>query len=102
MKNQFQYMYSCTNAIFNYLNKGEDLDTLLKDLIRIENHAHENIGGEDCTLWFKFGHDDTLATDIRDIRNDLMTYRNRDLIIDKFKRVTRGINPQDELRVFYS
>jgi hypothetical protein len=101
MENRIEYVYSCSNAFFTYLNKGEDLDLLIKDLNRIQTHADENIGGEDCTLWFKFGSDDTLATDIYDIQNDLTSYVNRNLILSKMERVI-GIAVDDELRVFYS
>jgi|TARA_R110000851_G_scaffold196444_3_gene347410 hypothetical protein len=101
-KNLIQYVYSCTNAFFIYLHKGEDLDLLIKDLERIQTHADENIGGKDCTLWFKFGDDDTLATDIGDVKRDLSTYGdNKLLILSKMERCT-GLGVNDELRVFYS
>ena len=86
-----------------YSNSCNNLNTqiFIKDLNRIQTHADENIGGEDCILWFKFGSDDTLATDIYDIQNDLTSYVNRNLILSKMERVI-GISVDDELRVFYS
>jgi len=81
------------------------LELLIKELKRIETHAKDStVDSEGNTLWFKFGDDDTLATDIKDIRNDLTQHTNhvnRLLILYKMKKCTElGVN--DELRVFYS
>jgi hypothetical protein len=95
-------MYSCTNAIFQYL-KDSDLEKLLTDLYRIEDIARKAIS-EHGELWFKFGLDDTLATTIENIKTDLKlpdTHPNKKLLIGQFHLVT-GIDPDDELQVFYS
>tara|TARA_R110000796_G_scaffold58413_6_gene134967 strand:+ start:683 stop:1015 length:333 start_codon:yes stop_codon:yes gene_type:complete len=106
-KNLIQYCYSCSNAFFIFLQDG-DKDALTLKLGGIETHAFENLEIEDkegMSLWFKFGHDYALATDIGDIINDLSlhdTHPNRLFMLDNLKRVTKDINPDNELRVFYS
>lgn len=100
MKHLIQYRYSCTNAIFNFLKDG-DIEKLIADLKRIETHAEENVGGEDASLWFKFTDDDTQATDIGNIENDLqlpVSHNNRKLLIENFE----GVINDHEIRVFYS
>ena len=100
MKNLIQYVYSCTEAMHQYL-KDTDLDKLIERLSTIETHAKAKIGGKDCTLWFKFGYDDTLATDIYDIKRDLKGI-NRGFTIERMQRVSKDLNPQNELKVFFS
>ncbi len=104
MKPLIQYVYSCTNAFFNYL-KNENLDALINELERIQKDADENIGGKDFTLWFKFFDNDTGATDIGEIKNDLSLpakHSNRLYMLDKFMICTKDINPKNELQVYYS
>lgn len=102
MKNLIQYVYSCSVAFHTFIHKGENIDILIQDLTRIQNHAKDEIGGKNKTLWFKFGSDDTIATDIKDIERDFKSTVNRDYIIDKMKLVISDTEPNHELRVFYS
>lgn len=104
MKNLIQYSFSCTNAMFNYL-KDNDLSRFVADLNRIQYHASETIGGENASLWFKFGADDTLATTISDIVNNLhlpLSHNNHKLMLEKFSLVVNNMEADKELRVFYS
>ena len=98
-----QYTYSCSNAMFKFL-RDNDIDKLVEDLRRIEQYAYNSDDEpKDKDLWFKFGSDDTLATDIRNIVQELKgTKRNREHLIDKFKMVTEDTNPDKELRVYFS
>lgn len=102
MKNLIQYVYSCSVAFHTFINKGEDVDILIQDLKRIQTHAKNEIGGKDNTLWFKFGSDDTAATDIKDIERDLKSSVNREYIKSKMRLVINDIEVDNELRVFYS
>ena len=103
MKNQIQYVYSCTDAIFNYLKDG-DLDKLLTRLRKVENHAKETLKGDNKELWFKFGEDDTLVTTIAEIEIMLSSnYKaNKEFLIEQFERVTKDIHPENELLAYYS
>jgi hypothetical protein len=102
MDNLVQYTYSCSNAMFKFL-KDFDVDKLIADLRRIELHAYnDDDEPEDKGLWFKFGHDCTGATTIRDIKEDLNGVVNRQYRIDSFKLVTEDLDPNKELRVFFS
>lgn len=107
MKNLTQYIYSCTNAMFIYLHKGKDLDLLIKELKRIETHALEDTTKdvEGMELWFKFFHDDTGATDIKEIEHDLSlpeNHGNRKYMLDNMDICTKDLNWKNELQVFLS
>lgn len=105
MKNLIEYNYSCTNAMFNFL-KDNDLDALLEDLKRIEGIVSRNqiSSANEASLWFRFGSDDTLSTTIRNIEVDLASSSNNDhkYMIENFEMVTKDINHENELRVYYS
>jgi len=97
-KNLIQYVYPCSNAIFRFL-KDNDKPKLIKSLRKCETHYKErNEYGEDCSLWFKFGHDDTLCTTISDIDNE----KNIKYFLDKFKLVVSDMNECNEIRVYFS
>tara|TARA_R110000772_G_scaffold47429_3_gene108419 strand:+ start:706 stop:1014 length:309 start_codon:yes stop_codon:yes gene_type:complete len=97
-----QYTYSCSNAMFKFL-RDNDIDKLVEDLRRIEQHAYsDDDEPKDKDLWFKFGSDDTGATDIRNIVQDLNGTMNKEYLIDLFKMVTEDLDPDKELRVFFS
>lgn len=102
MKKLTQYTYSATNAMFNYM-RDEDLDALIKDLRRIEDHAKKNLNpkSESQEMWFKFGEDDTLATSISEIKKDLSSLNNRRFTIERFVSVC-GLVPSEELEVYFS
>lgn len=105
MKNRIEYVYSCTNAMFRFLHDN-DLDVLLEDLKRIEAHAVDKYGNDEGeSMWFRFFKGDTLATDIRNIENDLSLpegHSNYKLLVERFDMVTKDINPENELRVYFS
>jgi hypothetical protein len=94
MENRIEFVYGCTEAMFNYTKDG-NVQKLVNRLREIESHS----GGE---LWFRFGKDDTLATTIDDINVDLCLpkyHPNYELMVEKFEGVC-GIEPDKELRVF--
>lgn len=105
MENLIQYRYSCEDAMFNYLKDG-DLERLLAKLNWVEQLAMDSgLGTAPKSLWFKFGHQDTLATTIQDIKRDLTlpaSHDNRKLIIEQFELVTNSLSPDNELRVYFS
>lgn len=103
-----QYTYSCSNAMFIYL-RDNDLDKLIADLIRIENYARDKAiekegynETEDKTLWFKFFDGDTGATDISNVKRDLESVTNREYMLNNFRITTEDLDPDKELRVFFS
>ncbi|MFW6247368.1 MAG: hypothetical protein ACOC22_04335 [bacterium] len=96
--------YKCSNAMFIYLKNG-NVSELINELKEAENYLHEKHGGEDKCMWFKFGIDDTLATTISDIVNDLKmpsNARNRMFMLERFNKVTKDLKYKNELQVFYS
>jgi len=98
-----QYTYSCTNAFFKYL-KEHNIENLIKSLKEVEKHAMGEDDGENASLWFKFGEDDNLVSTIKSIKIDLelpKEHSNRKLLIEKMESII-GLNPSDELRVYYS
>jgi hypothetical protein len=105
MKHLSIYTYSCTNAIFEFL-KDLDSKKLISKLRNIELHAKDSISNSDeKTLWFKFGNDDTLSTDIKDIEFELLlpsSHENNKRLINLFEMVTKDIEPSHEIRVFFS
>ncbi|MFW5721107.1 MAG: hypothetical protein ACOCWW_01830 [Bacteroidota bacterium] len=96
--------YKCANAIHRYLKNG-NMNDLISDLKKAENFLHEKYGGNDKCMWFKFGIDDTLATTISDIVNDLKmpsNAKNRMFMLERFNKVTKDLKHKNELQVFYS
>lgn len=98
-----QYRFACTNAMFNYLKDGDD-EKLMSSLRTVEEDAKERIGGENASLHFKFGSMDTLCTTIGDIEKDVSlpsSHPNKKYLVECFEGVI-GLEPCDELRVYYS
>lgn len=92
--------------MFNYLKDG-NLEKLLAKLNWVEQNAiNSGLGPIGfANLWFKFGHQDTLATTIQDIYRDLQlpaSHPNRQLMIEQFELVSKDLNPDNELRVYFS
>lgn len=108
MTNHSELMYSCTNAIFRYL-KDFDLDRLISSLHESENYLIEKYiendsYDSDMNMWFKFGTHDTLVTTISTIKNMLslpIDHPNHKLMLDNFRLVV-GINPEDEIKIYFS
>ena len=99
MKNLIQYTYSCTNIMFKFLKQQCDETELITKLKEIESLA-KNESNKKGSLWFKFGLTDTLATTISDIETDLKD-KNKTFLIERFESVI-GLNPDDELQVYFS
>jgi hypothetical protein len=94
--------------MFIYL-RDNDLDKLIADLSRIENHArdksieeHGYNETEEKTLWFKFFSGDTGAADISNIKRDLQSATNREFMLDNFRITTEDLDPDKELQVYFS
>ena len=101
------YVVPCTKAMFEFL-KDKDLDKLLTKLKEAEEHARNNgdrLYDKEEGIWFRFFKGDTAATTLMNIQIDLSlapSHPNRKLMIEKMEMVTKGINPDEELRVFFS
>jgi len=98
MENLIQYVNPCNKAFHAYL-QDDDLNTLSSTLLEIESDAGVNIRTKYACLWFKFGKDDTLSTDIWGIYIYLRN-SNRQFMIEQFESVT-SLNGC-ELQVYYS
>lgn len=106
MKPVSEVTYACANAMFKYLKylKNNDTNELVKELRKAEKYCFSEYG-KDKTLWFKFGQDDTLATTISDIANDLnlpSKHSNKRFLIERFEMVTKDLKHKNELQVFFS
>jgi len=105
MKNLIQYVYTCSKAFFEYTNHGEDLIALRKKLVSVETLARdEDSKPKDKELWFKFHSDDTGATDIRELLNDLSGVNGKSNQEYRYAQIVEcnTLNVQTELRVFFS
>lgn len=108
MKNLIEYVFTCTNAMFKFKKGQINLDLLIVELKKCENHYKDinNIPNDDPRkLWFKFGEDDTLATTILNLKNDLSLpkgHGNHKFRIQQFDIVFMDIDPKNELRVYFS
>jgi hypothetical protein len=104
-KSRVEYIYSCTNAMFNYL-KHKDVGILVEHLMEVEFDAirKEKEHIPQVGLYFKFGQDDPLTTTIADIRQTLKygNQRDKDFLIEQFEKVISVINPDDELEVYFN
>lgn len=104
-RNLSHLVYSCSNAIFNYL-KDSDVDRLIEDLSRVEEICFNEDETKDETkdLWFKFGDDDTAASTIFNVHVTLLLppkHPNHILLLEQFNRCI-GLEPENEIRVYYS
>jgi hypothetical protein len=105
MKNLIQYRYSCEKAFFEFTNDGEDLDILNHELRVVEIHARRNDSNpKDKELWFKFSDDDTGATGILELLNDLSGANGKANQKFRYEQITEcnTLDVTTELRVFYS
>lgn len=95
MKNKIEYIYSSTNAIFNYL-KDNDIDKLISKLKELENHSND-------VLMFRFGNNNSILYSIKEIEKDLSlpnSHNNKILLLESFDIVTKDINPENEIKVY--
>ena len=58
-------------SVFNSFLLSLDLDKLLNQLNTVDRLMKKEYKSEDSNLWFRFFSNDTAATTIRDIKNDL-------------------------------
>lgn len=105
MKNLIHYRFTVENLFFKFTKKQIDLDELITLLCMLEGEHRlvENLPNDDKGLWFKFGKDDTLATTISDIERTFMhdTKSNQEFLLERMESVC-GLNPDNELQIFYS
>ena len=97
MENLIQYVNPCNKAFHAYL-QDNNITALTSTLLEIELDAEANTRTKCAFLWFKFGKDDTLSTDIWDI--EMSSIHNRQFMIEQFESVT-SLNGA-ELQVYYS
>ena len=98
MENLIQYVNPCNKAFHAYL-QDNNITALTSTLLEIELDAEANTRTKCAFLWFKFGKDDTLSTDIWDIEISLRNI-NRQYIIEQFESVTSLTGT--ELQVYFS
>ena len=98
MENLTQYVNPCNKAFHAYL-QDNNIAALISTLWEIASDAGANNKVNSATLWFKFGKDDTLATDIWDMEISLKN-SNRKYMIGQFESVTSLMGA--ELQVYYS
>jgi hypothetical protein len=105
MKNLIHYRFTVENLFFKFTKKQIDLDELITLLCMLEGEHRlvENLPNDDKGLWFKFSKDDTLATTISDIERTFThdTRNNQEFLLERMESVC-GLNPDNELRIFYS
>jgi len=98
MENLIQYVNPCNKAFHAYL-QDNNITALISNLLEIELDAGVGSKIKNASLWFKFGKDDTLSTDIWDIEISLRD-SNRQFMIEQFESVTSLTGA--ELQVYYS
>ncbi len=66
------YHYKAMDAFFNYIKNGDE-EKLMDELYSIEKHwkTLNKIQRTTQNIWFRFFHNDTAATTIKDIKTDL-------------------------------
>ncbi len=84
-------------AFSSYLQGDITLDQLIQQLQKIEAQVKENSPKD--SLWFKFSQNDSLATTIEDLEEDLSGSKNRDFTLE---RMEEAINLKNELFIYYS
>lgn len=100
MKNRIEYVYSCTNAMFNYL-KDNNTSKMLVELNKVRNHLISEDGYDiKKELKFQFGSDKALVS-FHNIIEATVDKDKHEVLLELFDRVTKDINPDNELKVFY-
>jgi len=103
MKNHIEYSYRVQSLFFDYLHKGNDLDLLIDGLYDVESIISDNYKDSDCLgLWFKFHSNDTLCTNISDIKRDLSLpayHTNKVLMVENMENV---IGLYGDIKIYYS
>ena len=84
-------------AFSSYLQGDITLDQLIQQLQKIEAQVKENSPKD--SLWFKFSQNDSLATTIEDLEEDLSGSNKRDFTLE---RMEEAINLKNELFIYYS
>ena len=91
------YNHKVSVSFNDYLQGQISLDKLVQQLQGVENQLKQY--NSQSSLWFKFSHDDSMATTIADLQKDLSDTRNREFTLE---RMREAINLENELFIYYS
>lgn len=99
--------FKVENAFFNYSKRNIGVSELVNELNEAEKQiSSRNPEVENANLWFKFGVDDTLATTIQDVKNDLSlshSHPNRMFLDEKINLcMENSLNSDYDIQIFYS
>lgn len=97
MENLTYYNHRVSVSFNNYLQGHIAPDQLIEELQKIEAQLRQD--KPQGSLWFKFSEDDSLATSIADLRQDLSDARNKEFAMERMKQ---AINLENELFIYYS
>lgn len=100
-KNLIQYRHSFETHFFNFVSGKITLEEMILKLKAIEDHHRQLTKNFKAEIWFKFGYSDSLATDINDLKNDLIIgNKNYDFTVE---RLTKAYELQGtELLIYFS
>jgi len=98
MRNYKSYRPKVINLFQSFLAGKINEQELLTTLTAIERNLKNGVIYTQKTLWFKFYQNDTMATDILNIRRWLYDF-NRESILEDFKIAVE--NPKG-LQIYYS
>lgn len=94
-----EYKMPVSKVFFEY-TKTNDETKLIYELTEIQNRAISELG--DGTLWFKFSKDDTLATDINEIRkNHHINVYGSDNLHFLREKIRSAVSLEGELFVYF-
>lgn len=102
-KDLVQYRHKAEDLFFKYDKNQINLEGLISGLREIEDHARDHVGGsDDAAIWFRMTNDDTQATTIDDIENDLSlpaSHPNHKLMREKIKG---AYDLNNEIKIYFS
>lgn len=96
MENINHYNHRVSVLFNNYLQEHISLIQLIHELRRVEIQLSQKT--DNGSLWFKFSQDDSLATTIKDLQQDLANRRNAEFTKE---RMREAINLENELFIYY-
>jgi hypothetical protein len=101
MKNLIQYRYSIEDSFFQFIHGKISLSELIIKLKSIEDNHRQITKNFNKEIWFKFGKDDTLSTDINELAKDLEpNNKNFDFTIERLKESYKLMGT--ELMIYFS